>query len=79
MATSLGVDRVHVEDTASETVRQMRLDLNALIDYVLLITNAAASDGNTFQSNVAALDMTTIRRLIASRERPTAPQFKVPV
>lgn len=78
MVTALGSDRIHVEDTPSETVRQMRLDLNTLTDYVLLLTNAALIDGDTFRVNVAALDMTAIRRLVASRERPPAPQFSTP-
>jgi uncharacterized protein YfkK (UPF0435 family) len=76
MTTTLGADRIHIEDTPSETVRRMRLDLNALTDFVLLIVNAALTDGDTFRTNVDALDMTTIRRLVASRERPAPPEVQ---
>ncbi len=78
MATSLGPDRNHSEDTISETVRRMRIEQNALIDFILLIVNAAVTNGYTFQSNVDGLVMTTIRRLFASRERPTPPQLPTP-
>ncbi len=78
MATSIGPDRLHSEDTPSETVRRMRLNLNEMIDFVLLLVNAADTDGDTFQTNVNGLDMTTIRRLVASRQRATPPQFPTP-
>ena len=50
MATLLGSDQKHVEDTPSETVRLLRTEFNALLDFVLAIVNAAATDGNTFNS-----------------------------
>ena len=78
MATTLGSDQIHVEDTPSETVRLLRTEFNALLDFVLSIVNAATTDGDTFQAAVAALDMTTIKKIVASRERPAPPRFPTP-
>jgi len=74
MATNLGSNRLHTEDTNSETVRLTRLELNALMDAVLSIVNAAVTDGDTFQSNVDALDFTDLRKVVARFERPAPPE-----
>ena len=73
MATTLGTDRQHTEDTPSETVKLLRTEFNTLLDFILSIVNAATTNGDTFQAAVNALDMTAIRKLVASRERPAAP------
>lgn len=78
MATNLGSDKKIIEDTPSEIVRSVRTALNEVMDAVISITNAAVTDGNAFQSNVAALDFTNLRKVIATLERPTPPQNPTP-
>ena len=74
MATNLGERRLVTEDTPSEVVRLTRLELNALMDAVLAIVNAASTDGDTFQANVDALDLTNLRKIVARIERPAPPE-----
>jgi hypothetical protein len=78
MATTLGSNKRHVEDTPNETVRLLRLEFNALCDFVLEIVNAATVNGDTFETAVEALDMTGINKIVATHERPTAPAHPVP-
>lgn len=75
MATTLGSDQKFIEDLGSDEVRLLRSEFNVLLDFVLSVVNASATDGDTFQTNVAALDMSDIRKLIATYERPPAPKF----
>ena len=51
----MAADKVIPGDLGSQEVEQMRLQLNRLTVFIEAIKAAALTDGNTFQTNVAAL------------------------
>ncbi|MCF6205361.1 MAG: hypothetical protein L3J47_00510 [Sulfurovum sp.] len=56
----------------------MRLQLNRLTAFVEALKAAAATDGNTFQTNVAALTADAdFESIILSVQRPPAPKISI--
>lgn len=72
---ALGSPRVIAEDTPSEIVRLTRTEFNALLDIVDTIVQAVADESSyaDFKTNLGNnVDMTTVRKILANRERPAA-------
>ena len=72
MATSQKI----IEDLGSELVEELRKQINRLTTAVEAIKAAAVTDGNTFQSNVAALtELDDFLSLDRTKDRAAAPRF----
>lgn len=51
----MATDQTIIADTPSDEVRILREQVNRLTTFIEAIKAAAVTDGNTFQTNVAAL------------------------
>jgi hypothetical protein len=71
---ALGSDKKIIEDTPSEIVLQTRLELNKLLDSVdALVEATQLADFATMKAAAALIDTTTLRKIVATIERPPAP------
>ncbi len=72
---ALGADNKIIEDTPSEMVRVSRLELNKVLDTLdtLIDGIANAADAAAIIAVAAAIDTTTLRKVVATIERPAAP------
>jgi hypothetical protein len=72
----LGSPQKIIEDLGSEEMRLVRLELNKLLDAVdVLVAASQEADFATFKASAAAVDTTTLRKLVATHERPAAPRI----
>lgn len=70
---ALGTEVKLAEDTPSEMVRLSRLELNKLLDAVDALVDATQlADFAAMKAAAAAIDMSTMRKVVASIERPAA-------
>ena len=73
---ALGSDQRVNDDTPSEVVRVSRLELNKLLDaFDVLVAASQEADFATFSTSAAAIDTTTLRKVIVAPERPAAPEY----
>jgi hypothetical protein len=65
-----------VADLGSEEVTLTRKQLNNLLDaFDALITASQAADFATFKTDAAAIDLSALRKIVATHELPTPPMF----
>ena len=70
---ALGTEVKLPEDTPSEMVRLSRLELNKLLDaFDALVLSTQEADFAAMKVAAALIDTTTLRKVIASVERPAA-------
>lgn len=74
---ALGSAQKVIEDVGSEELRLTRRELNAALQFIDDIVQAAttAIDGDAFRVAVASLDPSALKPIVAALERPAAPQF----
>lgn len=72
------VNRKLLADLGSEEMKQVRRQLNRLTLAVQAIQDAAVTNGDTFQTNVAALtELDDFENLLFDPDYPDGPKFPV--
>jgi len=75
---ALGNPHKIVEDDPSEVVRLSRKELNKLLDaFSALVDASQLATFAAFQTAVAAIDMTALRKVLMTFERPPAPESRL--